>query len=138
MRIDSHLHLWVNDPENYPWHPIGGYLPETAAPLSHYLEVMDRNGVDGAVLVQPTPYGWDNAYLLHCKQEHPETFRAVVLVDPLSKDASQNLAALFNLGADGLRINWTSNHCQHGTATIFMNSWFNVSNLVVRMFPADA
>ena len=105
MRIDSHLHLWVNDPENYPWHPIGGYVPETVAPLSQYLDVMERNGVDGAVLVQPTPYGWDNAYLLHCKQENPETFRAVVLVDPLSKEAAQNLTSLFNQGADGLRIN---------------------------------
>jgi predicted TIM-barrel fold metal-dependent hydrolase len=105
MKIDSHLHLWVNDPENYPWQPIGGYVPEGSASLARYLEVMDNNGVDRAVLVQPTPYGWDNAYLLDCKKSDPDRFRAVVLVDPLSGSASEDLKSLVDLGADGLRVN---------------------------------
>jgi len=105
MTIDAHLHLWVKDPENYPWHPIGGYIPETAAPLSNYQKVMDMNGIDGAVLVQPTPYGWDNSYLLYCKNTDPEKFKAVVLIDPFSESAPENLQQLIKLGADGLRIN---------------------------------
>ncbi len=40
MKIDSHLHLWVNDPDNYPWQPIGGYTPDEDADLAQYLEVM--------------------------------------------------------------------------------------------------
>ena len=105
MIIDSHLHLWVNDPVRYPWSPIGGYIPKTEAPLAHYLEVMDANGVDGAVFVQPTPYGWDNSYLLECKQSAPAKFKAVVLVDPLSDQAAESLERLVVDGADGLRIN---------------------------------
>lgn len=105
MIVDSHLHLWVNDPAHYPWSPIGGYIPEREAPLAHFLEVMDANNVDGAVFVQPTPYGWDNSYLLECKQSNPEKFRAVVLVDPLSEHAAGSLEHLVAEGADGLRIN---------------------------------
>ncbi|MDY6873157.1 MAG: amidohydrolase family protein [Chloroflexota bacterium] len=105
MRIDSHLHLWVNDPEKYPWQPIGGYVPEEDASLARYMKVMGENGVDRAVLVQPTPYGWDNRYLLDCKAADPEKFKAVVLVDPLSGEASQTIRELEEEGADGLRIN---------------------------------
>jgi predicted TIM-barrel fold metal-dependent hydrolase len=103
--IDAHLHLWVNEPEIYPWSPIGGYIPEREAPLSRYVQIMDENGLDGAVLVQPTPYGWDNTYLLACKKSNPDRFRAVVLVDPLSDRAAKTLETLVELGADGLRIN---------------------------------
>ncbi|MCB2202618.1 amidohydrolase family protein [bacterium] len=105
MKIDSHLHLWVNDPEKYPWQPIGGYVPEEDASLARYLTMMENNGVDRAVLVQPTPYGWDNRYVLDCKATDPEKFRAVVLVDPLSDKAPHILRELANQGADGLRIN---------------------------------
>ena len=105
MIIDSHLHLWVNDPKNFPWQPIGGYVPENEAPLSRYLDVMDQNGIDGAVLVQPTPYGWDNSYLLHCKQDYSGKLKAVVLVNPLSENAARAITELVNQGADGLRVN---------------------------------
>lgn len=105
MRIDSHLHLWVNDPEKYPWQPIGGYVPGEDASLARYLKVMANHRVDRAVLVQPTPYGWDNGYLLDCKATDKDKFRAVVLVDPLSDVASEALRKLAGKGADGLRIN---------------------------------
>lgn len=105
MMIDSHTHLWVNDPQAYPWQPIGGYVPDTEAPLSRYLAVMERNHVDGAVLVQPTPYGWDNAYLFACQNEDPHKLKAVVLVDPFSQNAAERYLELFEQGAVGLRIN---------------------------------
>ncbi len=105
MTIDSHLHLWVNDPDTYPWSPIGGYIPENDAPLSQFQKVMEANTIDGAVLVQPTPYGWDNSYLLHCKNTDPEKFKAIVLIDPLSTSASEVLQQLVMQGADGIRIN---------------------------------
>jgi len=105
MVIDSHLHLWVNRPEKYPWSPIGGYIPDGEAPLERFLGVMAENAIDGAVLVQPTPYGWDNTYLLECKQADQEKFRAVVLVDPLSEGAVDSLKRLIGEGANGLRIN---------------------------------
>lgn len=105
MTIDAHLHLWVKNPEKYPWSPIGGYIPEVEAPLSGFQKVMEKNAIDGAVLVQPTPYGWDNSYLFHCKNTEPKMFKAVVLVDPFSESAAEKLQQLIMLGADGLRIN---------------------------------
>ena len=105
MTIDAHLHLWVDKPDSYPWSPIGGYIPENEAPLSQFQKVMAVNEINGAVLVQPTPYGWDNSYLLHCKKTDPETFKAVVLVDPSSASACGDLQGLVMQGADGIRIN---------------------------------
>jgi len=105
MILDSHLHLWINNPKKYPWDPIGGYIPEKEAPLSLFLEVFEQNGLDGAVFVQPTPYGWDNAYLLACKNTDPERFKAVVLVDPLSEQAAETMEMLAQEGANGLRVN---------------------------------
>lgn len=112
MIIDAHLHLWVKDPDKYPWSPIGGYVPEIEAPISRYEKVMEENLIDGAVLVQPTPYGWDNSYLLDCKKSNPRKFKAVVLVDPTSDKAAQKLEQLVKLGADGLRINLHLKPCQ--------------------------
>jgi len=104
MIIDSHVHLWVQDPNHYPWNPIGGYIPESDASLPGFMEIIKNAGVERAVLVQPTPYGWDNAYLLDIKKEHGE-FRAVVLVDPFSEHAGIELESLKQKGADGLRVN---------------------------------
>lgn len=105
MTIDAHLHLWVIDPEQYPWQPIGGYVPEKEASLARYLDSMEEARIDRAVLVQPTVYGWDNSYLLACRNSHPETFKAVVLVDPFSTTAADTMVHLAEKGADGLRIN---------------------------------
>lgn len=105
MIVDAHLHLWVIDPDQYPWQPIGGYIPEKEASLPRYLDAMASARIDRAVLVQPTPYGWDNSYLLACKNSHPEVLKAVVLVDPFSASAADSLTQLAAEGADGLRIN---------------------------------
>lgn len=107
MIIDSHVHIWKQDPRKYPWQPVGDYIPSTEAPASSLLEVMDATGVDRAVLVQPTPYGWDNSYLLDACSSHPSRFAAVCLVDPHSSQAVEDLKRLvLEQGVRGLRINW--------------------------------
>jgi len=107
MILDSHVHVWVQQPEAYPWQPIGGYVPENEAPAEMLLSEMDAAGVDGAVLVQPTPYGWDNSYLLDAASRYPERFRTVCLVDALDKAGPQNLHRLVGEHQiAGIRINW--------------------------------
>jgi len=105
MIVDTHAHVWVLDPSRYPWHPIGGYVPQTEASLQNYLTLLDQNDVERAVLVQPTPYGWDNSYLMDCVHGNEERLRQVVLVNPLSAHAGLDLESLIQRGADGLRIN---------------------------------
>ena len=107
MKLDSHVHVWVQQPEQYPWQPIGGYVPENEASAEMLLAEMDAAGVDGAILVQPTPYGWDNSYLLDAAANYPERFRCVCLVDPLEKTGPQALQQLVEEHRiAGIRINW--------------------------------
>ena len=105
MIIDAHLHVWSLDAEKYPWNPIGGYIPEKSASVEEYKRQMDDAGVDKAVLVQPTPYGWDNSYLMDARRQDRDRFRAVVLVDPSAEDSAEKLSGLIEAEADGLRIN---------------------------------
>ncbi|MBI4788974.1 MAG: amidohydrolase family protein [Chloroflexi bacterium] len=107
MIIDSHVHVWTLQPDRYPWQPVGGYVPTTEANVSLLLDAMDLAGVDRAVLVQPTPYGWNNTYLLDAAREHPERFRVVGLVDPHSSAAPAKLTRLVrDQRAHGVRLNW--------------------------------
>ncbi len=108
MIVDAHSHVWAVDPLQYPWQPVGGYVPEVARPASELLAAMDAAGVERAVLVQPTPYGWDNAYLLDAFRDHPHRFSAVCLVDPHSPGSPPELERLVKeCGVSGVRFNWS-------------------------------
>lgn len=107
MIIDSHTHVWTLEPRRYPWQPIGGYIPEAPASYTTLRAEMQSAGVDRAVLVQPTPYGWNNCYLLDVVKTAPDAFRAVCLVDPFSLGGPAELERLVHdHGVSGVRINW--------------------------------
>lgn len=107
MIIDSHVHVWVSDPQRFPWAPIGGYVPETDAPVEELRQTLTSSGVDKAVLVQPTSYGWDNRYLLDAVATDLEKFRAVCLVNPLDPNHVQTMQKLVQeYDAAGFRLNW--------------------------------
>ena len=129
MIVDAHAHVWVQDPQQYPWNPIGGYIPEAEASLQRYVAVLDQNAVDCAVLVQPTPYGWDNSYLMDCVRGNEERFRQVVLVNPLSAHASLDVESLLQKGAHGLRINLHLNPPAVIENKDFLAVWNTLDNL---------
>jgi predicted TIM-barrel fold metal-dependent hydrolase len=107
MRIDAHTHIWLKDAERFPWQPIGGYIPERDAPAADLIEIIDRAGINRAVLVQPTPYGWDNAYIVAASHEFPGRFTTVCLVNPYAPESGKILERLVkNEGARGVRFNW--------------------------------
>ncbi|TLS53258.1 amidohydrolase [Paenibacillus antri] len=92
MRIDSHQHFWVYDPEEYAWtggpeSPISNsFAPEQLSPL------LAANGFGGAVAVQARSSLVENDYLLGLADEH-DFIRAVVgWVDLTSPDVSEQLA----------------------------------------------
>ncbi len=102
MIIDAHVHVCVMDTERYPFTPLLGYVPKAAAPVERLIERMDATGVDAAVLVQPSYYGYDNRYLQESLLRYPERLRGVGLADPFGSPAAMPAAcAAVRLNAVG-------------------------------------
>lgn len=97
--IDSHAHVFVR---GLPTGDRPRYLPAYDAGPEEYLSLLDRHGIAGAVLVQPSFLGVDNGFLLETLERHPDRFRAVVVV---GADEPGSLAALAIEGVAGVRVN---------------------------------
>lgn len=84
--------------------PGKGYVarPDEAGTLSMLLDLMDRNGVAGAVLVQPSGYGEDNTAMLEALAAEPRRFKAVVQSSGAELDRLGRME-----GVAGLRLNTT-------------------------------
>ncbi|MFK8251151.1 amidohydrolase family protein [Ancylobacter terrae] len=108
MIVDAHVHVWSDDVASYPWQPILAHVPPPTlhAPVERLLADMERAGVDRAVLVQPSVYGWDNRYLMTCLARDPRRFTGICLIDPLSTTPRQDLERWCGEGGCvGLRLN---------------------------------
>ena len=57
--IDPHVHVWINDPA-FPW-PLETTDPPEDRTAEQLLELMDANGVEKTVLVQPIFFRWDKS-----------------------------------------------------------------------------
>jgi predicted TIM-barrel fold metal-dependent hydrolase len=55
---------------------------------------MNAVGVERAVLIQPSLYGFDHSYLIACLQEHPSRFVGVALADPLDTHFRRRLESI--------------------------------------------
>jgi predicted TIM-barrel fold metal-dependent hydrolase len=83
--VDTHMHVWGNDPRRYPFpHPYDKDFKEAPheATLEMLIEDMDRHGCTHAVLVQVIYHGWDNTYIAECVKRHPQRLKAHGLIDP--------------------------------------------------------
>jgi L-fuconolactonase len=106
--IDGHVHVWAIEPERYPWQPTLRHVPVPTEPATaeDLVEEMGRAGVEHAVLVQPSVYGWDNSYLCDALERYPGRFVGVCLVDPQSDSAPADLRYWCGeRGCHGLRLN---------------------------------
>ena len=97
--IDSHAHVFVRGLSTAP-RP--RYVPGYDAAPEAYLAVLDRQGISGALLVQPSFLGCDNSFLLACLRRFPRRFRGVLV---LSADEPGALAPLAVPGVAGVRLN---------------------------------
>lgn len=106
MMIDTHVHVWALDAARYPWHPTlpSVPIPSYAATVDQFVDAMNAAGVERAVLVQPSTYGWDNSYLYDALARFPGRFVGVGLVDPFSPTAPADIERLAT-HCRGLRIN---------------------------------
>jgi predicted TIM-barrel fold metal-dependent hydrolase len=106
--VDAHVHVWAFDPQRYPWQPTLAHVPVPDEPATAEMLIaeMDRAGVSHAVLVQPSVYGWNNAYMCDCLARWPSRFVGVCLVDPRSADAPEKLSHwVRERNCKGLRVN---------------------------------
>ena len=102
MIIDSHLHVWSDDPERYPW---AGEGTTEAGTVELLLETMAKNGVHKACIVQPIHYLYDNRYVADCLARYPTTFSGIAIMDRRAPDAVERLERLVGEdGFEGLRM----------------------------------
>jgi Predicted metal-dependent hydrolase of the TIM-barrel fold len=95
---DTHMHVY--DPK-YPKAPTAK-IDAPAAPVSAYLKMCARLGIERAVVVQPSTYGKDNRCTLEAVAAMGLNARCVVVVDQDVTDSE--LDRLTKLGARGIRF----------------------------------
>ncbi|NKB65439.1 MAG: amidohydrolase family protein [Candidatus Latescibacteria bacterium] len=103
MIIDTHLHIWSEDAQRYPF--AEGRSGGAGGSVEFLNETMAAAGVDKAVIVQPIHYLFDNSYVADSLRRFPGRFAAIGLVDPKAPDAPDQLEKLVRQdGFGGLRI----------------------------------
>jgi predicted TIM-barrel fold metal-dependent hydrolase len=111
MIVDSHLHVWANEKEASSFPYAEGQDPPDAlrnlGSTSTLLEKMDANGVDGALIVQPSNHKFDHSYVMSAIKTYPDRFKGMLLHDPSQspEDAVSKLEALVLQGFVGVRFN---------------------------------
>ncbi|SFO68880.1 Predicted metal-dependent hydrolase, TIM-barrel fold [Bradyrhizobium sp. Ghvi] len=98
--IDTHAHVFHRGLKLAPGRR---YAPDYDAPLSLYLEQLDRNAMTNGVLVQPSFLGTDNSYLVDCLKQTNGRLRGIAVVDPAV--SADELRALDRAGVIGIRLN---------------------------------
>lgn len=98
--IDTHAHVFHRGLKLAPGRR---YAPDYDAPLSLYLEQLDRNGMTHGVLVQPSFLGTDNSYLVECLKQTNGRLRGIAVVDPTV--SADELRELDRAGVAGIRLN---------------------------------
>jgi predicted TIM-barrel fold metal-dependent hydrolase len=103
--VDAHVHLYTND---LPMVAGRRYTPATAATLAMLADRLRAGGLAGALVVQPSFLGTDNAHLLACLAAAARdcadlTLRGVAVLDPATP--ADEMARLAAAGIAGLRLN---------------------------------
>jgi len=96
--IEWNTHIFSPDREHYPFHENAAYKPDVSGmpedPLGAYLQRMEQEGIDRAVLVHPEPYGDDHRLILECLKRERERFRGTCLFYPKDPDAPRKMEEL--------------------------------------------
>jgi predicted TIM-barrel fold metal-dependent hydrolase len=102
---DCHAHIF-GPWDRFPLPAAPTYLP-AEVPLEAYLRMLRVLGVGRAVLVQPSPYGSNNAALVAALRSGTFPLRGIALVDDDTPDAQ--LEALHLAGVHGVRRHLSEN-----------------------------
>lgn len=116
---DAQVHFWQPHSEARPWPPeqrgspsflaVPGARPHRAEPVTpeEFLPLMDRTGVQRAVIVPPSPAGDSNAYALECVASCPDRLGVMGRFDPEALGAREALEQWrAQPGMLGIRMTW--------------------------------
>ncbi len=96
--IEWNAHIFSPDTKKFPFHPQANYQPDVSQqpddPLAAYMERLDEEGIDKAVIVHPEPYGDDHSLMLACLKREPNRLRGTSLFYPKDPGAARKLKAL--------------------------------------------
>ncbi len=107
--IDSHVHVWVNDPR-YPWPAENTNPPKEDYTPEMLLALMEQHGVSHTVIVHPMHYRWDCRYVGDTLKKYPGKFRGVCRVNPEAADAAEELTKWTQeWGFHGVRLSPSTN-----------------------------
>ncbi len=115
-KIDSHLHVWAHDPDNYPYRA-GQEVPSARGDAEFLLDLMDDADVAGALIVQPIVHGFDHSYVDDTLEKWPDRFTGMCLIDPQAPDPVEMLEELVGRGYRGVRFNpalWREGELMNG------------------------
>ena len=126
MIIDSQIHLWEAHRPDRPWpaDQIGkpsfvtmpGARPHRPEPLGaeELLGMMDKAGVDRAVIVPPSPVGDSNDTALEAVARFPDRFAVMGRFNPEAEGAKERLETwLDQPGMLGIRMTFFKPHWAH-------------------------
>jgi predicted TIM-barrel fold metal-dependent hydrolase len=98
---DAHFHIF-GPPDRFPYADTRVYTPP-AAPLEHFLNLMEILGTERGVVVQPNAHGLDNSVSLDAIRRSDGRFRGVAKVD--DSFSEEDLGKLHEGGIRGVRFN---------------------------------
>ena len=96
--LDSHAHIYRRD---LPMAPGGLHMPTHDFELDEYEAILDRNGVQYAVIAAPSFLGTYNDYTLKAIRNR-KRFKTTVILDPST--GPYDLRAMDAEGAEGVRL----------------------------------
>lgn len=101
--VDSHVHVWRNDPK-FPWAADWKDPPKEDATPETLLALMQQHGVERTVIVHVIYYRWDCRYSAAAVNAHPQKFMGVCRIDPQSAAATAELDRWVAEGLRGVRL----------------------------------
>ncbi|WP_342133386.1 amidohydrolase family protein [Hydrogenophaga sp. OTU3427] len=89
--IDSQLHCFYPDTPQRPWPAGATPVHGPSFTIEQATELLDKHGVQGAVLVPPSWNGWDNQYSQDAAIAQPKRFAVMGRFDFEAPDAKERL-----------------------------------------------
>jgi predicted TIM-barrel fold metal-dependent hydrolase len=92
--IESHIHLFADDPARFPYNS-ASYKPQRE-PVEDYVRFVREARINHAVIVHPEPYQDDHRYLEYCFAQEPSPgfFKGTCLLDPTDPETPKRMQAL--------------------------------------------